>query len=89
MTRGVHAENMIQITPQGQITIPHEIQQQLGLLPGTEVQLEVAGDVLLLRKKLALSRGLLLVEAMRGKATNRASTDDIMQLTRDHERPRY
>jgi len=76
---------MTQINPQGQITIPPEIQHQLGLIPGTEVQIEVVGDVLQLSKKSALSRGDLLVEAIRGKATNRLSTDEIMQLTRGDE----
>jgi AbrB family looped-hinge helix DNA binding protein len=43
----------MQITANGQITIPLEIQQQLGLEPGTEVYLEVVGNTLHLRKKLA------------------------------------
>lgn len=72
----------IQINPQGQITIPPEIQQQLGLIPGTEVHLEVVGDGLQVRKKPTLSRGALLVEALRGKATKLINTHEIMQLTR-------
>ena len=72
----------IQINPQGQITIPLEIQQQLELIPGTEVHLEVVGDGLLVRKKLTQSRGALLVQALQGKATKLINTDLIMQLTR-------
>lgn len=73
---------MTQISLQGQVTIPPAIQQQLGLLPGTEVELEVVGEILQLRKKESNRRGSRLVEAMRGKATNRLTTQDIMQLTR-------
>jgi len=74
---------MTQINSHGQITIPPDIQQQLGLLPGTEVELEVVGDTVQLRKKEAGHRGSRLVAAMRGKATKHLSTQDIMQLTRE------
>ncbi len=73
---------MTQINPQGQITIPLDIQQQLGLLPGTEIEIVVVGDTVQLRKK-DDHRASRLVEAMRGKATKRLSTQDIMQLTRE------
>jgi AbrB family looped-hinge helix DNA binding protein len=43
----------MQITSDGQITIPLEIQQQLGLEPGTEVCLEVVGRTLHLTRKIA------------------------------------
>lgn len=72
----------IQINPQGQITIPPEIQQQLGLIPGTEVHLEIVGDGFQVRKKPAQGRGTLLVEALRGKAIKLMNTHEIMQLTR-------
>jgi antitoxin PrlF len=74
---------MIQINLEGQITIPPTIRQQLGLSPGTEVELEVIGETLQLRKKTADRRGSQLIEAIRGKATNDLSTQDIMQLTRE------
>ena len=34
------------IDGEGQVAIPPDIREQLGLLPGTEVQLEVVGDAL-------------------------------------------
>ncbi len=74
---------MTQINLNGQITIPPDIQQQLGLLPGTEVELEVVGEVLQLRKKSTTDRGSLVVETMRGRATSHLSTHDIMRLTRE------
>jgi len=53
------------------------------LLPGTEIQLEVIGDILQIRKPRTLSRGKQLIAAIRGKATSRLTTNDIMQATRD------
>jgi bifunctional DNA-binding transcriptional regulator/antitoxin component of YhaV-PrlF toxin-antitoxin module len=41
----------MQITADGQIAIPPEMQQQLGLQPGTEVNLEIVGSTLHLTRK--------------------------------------
>jgi AbrB family looped-hinge helix DNA binding protein len=72
----------MKISPNGQITIPPDIQDQLGLLPGTEIQLEVIGDTLQLRKQPIANQGAKLIAALRGKATRSLTSDDIMQLTR-------
>jgi AbrB family looped-hinge helix DNA binding protein len=34
----------MQVTTKGQVTIPQEIRNRLGLLPNTEVEFELAGD---------------------------------------------
>jgi AbrB family looped-hinge helix DNA binding protein len=73
---------MVQINLQGQVTIPPELQEKLGLQPGTEVELEVVGDALQLRKTATLNRGQQLIAALRGKATHQLTTDDIMSLSR-------
>jgi AbrB family looped-hinge helix DNA binding protein len=73
----------MKINPNGQITIPPDIQEQLGLLPGTEIQLEVIGDALQIRKPRTLHRGTQLIAAIRGKATSHLTTNEIMQVTRD------
>jgi AbrB family looped-hinge helix DNA binding protein len=72
----------MKISPNGQITIPPDIQEQLGLLPGTEIQLEVIGDTLQLRKQPIPHQEAEIIAALRGKATRSLTTDDIMQLTR-------
>jgi AbrB family looped-hinge helix DNA binding protein len=72
----------MKISPNGQITIPPDIQEQLGLLPGTEIQLEVIGDTLQLRKQTIPNQRAELIANLRGKATRSLTTDDIMQLTR-------
>lgn len=59
------------------------IREQLGFLPGTEIQLEVRGNTLQIREPSSQSRGRQLIAAIRGKATSNLTTNDIMQLTRE------
>jgi AbrB family looped-hinge helix DNA binding protein len=82
----------MQITTKGQVTIPQEIRNQLGLLPHTEVEFEMAGDHARIRKArrpvAASTRGRRALELLRGTADTRMSTDEIMALTRSDSRPR-
>ncbi|MFM7450565.1 MAG: hypothetical protein ACKO24_18435 [Leptolyngbyaceae cyanobacterium] len=72
----------MEVTPDGKIAIPTEIQEQLGLIPGTEIELKVVGNILQLQKKEHPGRGQSFIDLMRGKATASLTTDDTMQLTR-------
>ncbi len=73
----------MKITSKGQVTIPVEIREKLGLIPNTEVEFEVIGDAVYLRKaKVNFNSAKSLVERMRGKATVKMTTDEIMALTR-------
>jgi AbrB family looped-hinge helix DNA binding protein len=74
----------MRITSKGQVTIPIAIRKKAGLWPNTEVTFEMKSGVVTVRKKATSERhrGHRLVEAMRGKATTRLSTDQIMALTR-------
>jgi len=74
----------MRITSKGQVTIPIEIRERVGLLPNTEVRFEVEGNtVRILREERAPgSRGKRLLERMQGKATSGMSTEEIMALTR-------
>jgi antitoxin PrlF len=74
----------MRITSKGQVTIPIEIRERVGLLPHTEVRFEVEGNTvrILREEKPAGSRGQKLLERMRGRATARMSTEEIMALTR-------
>ena len=82
----------MQITSKGQVTIPQEIRNRLGLLPHTEVEFELAGDHAVIRKaqqnQSLRGRGRLVVELLRGTADAGMSTDEIMALTRGWPRPR-
>ncbi|MFN2425592.1 MAG: AbrB/MazE/SpoVT family DNA-binding domain-containing protein [Candidatus Binatia bacterium] len=75
----------MRITSKGQVTIPVEIRERLGLLPDCEVEFEVEGSAVRIRKarggRLG-GRGRSIVERLKGKATAGLTTDQIMALTR-------
>ena len=62
----------MQTTSKGQVTIPQEVRNQLGLLPHTEVEFEVAGDHARIRKARRTEgsgvRGQKALRALRGSA---------------------
>jgi len=72
----------MRLTSKGQVTIPIEIRERLGLLPHTEVVFDVVGDSVRIRRAPVQSRGRTIVEHLRGTATTRLSTDEILALTR-------
>ena len=74
----------MRITSKGQVTIPIELREETGLLPGTEVDFIRDGDaVRLTRAKGSHGRGQTVVERLRGRATSGLSTEEIMALTRE------
>lgn len=81
----------MQITSKGQVTIPQEIRNRLGLLPHTKVEFEIVGDHARIRKARRQARGggrgRLAVELLRGTADTGMSTDEIMALTRGEPKP--
>jgi AbrB family looped-hinge helix DNA binding protein len=75
----------MRITSKGQVTIPQEVRERAGLLPGTEVEFEVDGRRVRIRKARAPrhpGRGARIVARLAGSATVRMTTDEIMALTR-------
>lgn len=75
----------MRITSKGQVTIPQEIREKAGLLPNTEVEFILEGDsVRIVRASSAKkeTRGEEVVRRLRGSATIRMTTDEIMKLTR-------
>ena len=74
----------MRITTKGQVTIPIEIRERLGLLPHTEVRFEVEGNAVRIvrEESTSKSRGQRLLDRMRGRATSGMSTEEIMALTR-------
>ena len=76
----------MQITSKGQVTIPQDVRNRLGLLPHTEVEFEVAGDHARIRKARPAAgaglRGKRALAALRSTADAHMSTDEIMALTR-------
>jgi AbrB family looped-hinge helix DNA binding protein len=76
----------MRISSKGQVTIPQEIREQLGLLPGTEVEFSIDGNAASVRRVDGLSRGEALVARLRERGararTTGMTTDEIMALTR-------
>ena len=77
----------MRITSKGQVTIPQEIREKLGLLPETEVEFIVDGrSVRIVKARRGGSRrGEEALRRLRGSATVSMSTEEILALTR---RPR-
>jgi len=76
----------VRITTKGQVTIPVEIRERLGLLPNTEVEFEIVGQTVRIRKVQAARgagrRGKSAVDRLRGRGSVRMTTDQILALTR-------
>jgi AbrB family looped-hinge helix DNA binding protein len=76
---------LMKLTSKGQVTIPLAIRERLGLMPWTEVEFDVVGDSVRIRKALkADQRGRRVLEAMRRapKPRRGMSTDQLMAFTR-------
>jgi antitoxin PrlF len=77
----------MRITSKGQVTIPKEIRDEFGLLPGTEVEFERAEGKILVRKMPhSRKRGEDVVAHLRRSGKNfTMTTDEIMKLTRGED----
>lgn len=76
----------MRVTSKGQVTIPRDIRRRLGIGTHSEVEFVVERDAILLRPASGTpSKGKRLVEALRGSATVKMTTDEIMALTRGEE----
>ncbi len=72
----------MRITTKGQVTIPHKIRESLGITPNTEIDfVEEDGRVYIV--KTDVPKPTQKVKKLRGIATAKLSTDEIMQLTRE------
>ena len=71
------------VTSKGQVTIPKKVRDLLGIVPGSAVSFELTdtGDVVL-RHHERRSRRRRPFARLRGSATIRMSTDEILKLTR-------
>jgi len=78
----------MRITSKGQVTIPQEIREKAGLLPGTEVEFEVDGGGVRMRRvsePVRPGRGAQIVARLRSAGKPSMTTDELMALTRGHE----
>ena len=73
----------MRITSKGQVTIPIEIRKQLGIDTETEVEFEVVGSVVQLRKVPGTrTRGRRVLERLLATPYTGPSTEQLMALTR-------
>jgi AbrB family looped-hinge helix DNA binding protein len=78
----------MRMTVKGQVTIPIEMREKLGLLPNSEVEFALVGDSVRIRKakgKRGKSRGQRLLELMRRAPRPRMTTDELMAMTRGED----
>jgi len=73
----------VRVTEKGQVTIPKELRDELGIGAGSEVAFERADDTIVIRKAGGgPSRGQRMVDRLRGRGDVEMTTDEIMALTR-------
>jgi AbrB family looped-hinge helix DNA binding protein len=73
----------MRVTSKGQVTIPLGVRQLLKIRAGSEVDFLAEGNtVRIVPARAADGRGKSLVKRLRGRATARMSTEQIMALTR-------
>lgn len=72
------------VTSKGQVTIPKKVRDLLGIGPGSAVDFELtpAGDVVLRHGQHKAKRLVRRFARLRGVATVKMSTEQIMSLTR-------
>jgi antitoxin PrlF len=78
----------MRITSKGQVTIPKEIRDEFGFLPGTEVEFFEDGGGIRIRKLSGGSdRGKEIVERLERASGGkyRLSTEEIMRMTRGED----
>ncbi len=73
----------MKVTEKGQVTIPKDLRDALGIAAGTEVEFERRKDTIVVRKSEAsATRGRQIAERLKGRGDVEMSTDEIMALTR-------
>jgi len=73
----------MRVTSKGQVTIPVDIRERLGLHAGSVVEMVVDGEEVRLRKATDTpGRGQEVLRRLEGAGTVSLTTDEIMALTR-------
>ena len=73
----------MRITQKGQVTIPENLRTKYGFLPYTDIDfIEEKGKVYLITLPQKNKRGQTITEQLRGRATIKMTTDQILALTR-------
>jgi AbrB family looped-hinge helix DNA binding protein len=72
----------MRVTIKGQVTIPQHIRQKLGIVPATDIEFVEEKDRVYIVKNEKPGNRNYKFRKLRGAATVRMTTDEIMALTR-------
>ena len=75
----------MRVTTKGQVTIPQHIRDKLGITPATEVDFIEEKERIFLVKRKTEKAATRKFARLRGLATVKMTTDEIMALTRSEE----
>lgn len=76
----------MRVTSKGQVTIPLEIRRKMGIGTHAEVEFVIEHDKVILRPLHGTAtKGKRVVDSLRGRASVKMTTDEIMALTRGDE----
>jgi AbrB family looped-hinge helix DNA binding protein len=70
------------VTRKGQVTIPKRVRDYLGIAPGSIVEFEVTPDGRIVLVKAGAEPALSRFEKVRGTATTKLTTDELMAMLR-------
>jgi AbrB family looped-hinge helix DNA binding protein len=70
------------VTRKGQVTIPKRVRDYLGITPGSVVEFEVAADGRIVLVKQGPPPERSRFEKVRGTATTKLTTDELMAMLR-------
>ena len=73
----------MRVTTKGQVTIPQHIREKLGIVPSTDIEFVEEKDRVYIVKKEGPRNRSDKFRKLRGVATVRMTTDEIMALTRE------
>jgi AbrB family looped-hinge helix DNA binding protein len=73
----------MRVTTKGQVTIPQHIREKLGIVPATDIEFVEEKDRVYIVKKEGPGNRNNKFRKLRGVATVRMTTDEIMALTRE------
>jgi AbrB family looped-hinge helix DNA binding protein len=72
----------MRVTSKGQVTIPQHIREKMGIVPATDIEFVEEKDRVYIIKKEGPQNRNQKFRKLRGVATVRMTTDEIMALTR-------
>ena len=75
----------MKVTVKGQVTIPIQIREKLGITPNSEVDFVEEDGRVYIKRKILPAPPISRFHRFRGAATVKMTTDEILALTRGEE----